>query len=90
MEIDGFIGVQLYDVEFYFKGDVSDWQFTIKYATKAGDSPAYPLSGNASVVYYSTADETKISGRNQAPAFGEGGVFDVKFKDSEFGITLKS
>lgn len=71
MNIDGFMGVQFYDFEAYFAGDVSSSYIEAIYG-KTGEPPTDMFSGGQSVRYDSVNDVTIVSGRSIMPPFEEG------------------
>lgn len=71
MNIGGFLGIQLYDIEAYFAGDVSTAFIECVYRQDGGEAMDM-FSGNPSKRYDSVNDVTIVSGRSAMPQFVEG------------------
>ena len=87
MYIDGLSSVQLYDVEFYFSGNVVGSSFEASYYDGYGGEQNL-FSGDPAIMFDSNANVTRVSGRTSVRPIGNLGRIEAYFDDASTGYSF--
>lgn len=86
MDITGMAGVQFYDIEAHFAGDLSAWSFSARYKQNTDSTEQDLFSGGFVPRYDSSANETIVGGRTAQQPIAAGGY--IRFSTNYSGSIM--